>query len=213
MDRYLSFNVLEQPWAWAAVGVWLFFGFWMAGHFWLLKITRKHLLIGPVVVLLAFGLDWLVTTDREKIETVVAKIARATKEEDAEEIIRHIGAGYAGQLGASREVFASYCRMTFKRPQIEDHLSVKHEVQLDKDRATVQIVAFSQLDKRSQWAAAMGSAKTVWEVRLTKQADKNWKIVWIDILEFNNEKVDWGRTGINPRTLPKVDEDEEILMP
>ena len=211
MDRYLSLNVFEQPWAWALVGLLLFLGFLAAGRYWPLKIKRKHLLIGPAVVLLAFGLDWLISTDAEKIETVLAKIVRATEEEDAEEIIRHIGSGYSGQLGASREVFASYCRATFKGPQIEDHLSVKHELELDKGKAALQIVAFSQLDRRSQWAAVMGSAKTVWDVRLAKQADKSWKIVWIDLLEFNNEKVDWRQIGIDPRTVPEIDPDMDFM--
>ena len=105
--------------------------------------------------------------------------------------------------------------MTFKGPQIEDHLSVKRELKLDEDRATVRIVACSQLDKKSRWAAMLGLAKTVWEVRLAKQADKSWKIVWIDLLELNNENVDWRQIGIDPRTLPEVDEEMEFerLLP
>ena len=57
----------------------------------------------------------------------------------------------------------------------------------------------------------MGSAKTVWNVRLDKLADKSWKITWIDLLEFNNEKVDWRQIGIDPRTVPEIDPDMEFM--
>ena len=201
MDRYFSINVFEQPWVWAAIGLWLSIGLLLAKRRWPLSLSRKHLLIGPLLVVLAFGLDWLMTTDREKIETVVAKIARATKEENAEEIISHIGPGYRGQLGHSRQVFAELCRQIFSSPQIQDNWLLKRELALADGEAMAHITALSQLDQQSEWAV-FSPAKTVWQVELTKQPNGSWKIVWIELLELNNQRIDWDSSGIKPDRKP-----------
>ena len=161
----------------------------IGARFWPLKIRRKHLLIGPILIVLGFGFDYLVTTDREKIETVIATIVRASEEENAEQIIACIGPTYHGSLEGSREAFAEFCRGLFSQPLIEKNWLRNLQLQLDKTKATVRITSLSQLDKRGRWGQLIPVAKTVWEVRLSKQPDKSWLIVWIELLELNDRRT------------------------
>ncbi len=183
-------NILEQPWTMLVIGFWAELAVVIGARYWPLKVHRKHLLIGPLIIVLGFGLDYLVVTDREKIQTVVDTIVRATEEENAEQIIECIAPDYHGRLEGSRESFAQFCRRLFSQPLIETNWLRNLQLQLDKTKATVRITSLSQLDRGSQWGQWLPIAKTVWEVRLSKQPDKSWLIVWIDLVELNGERMD-----------------------
>ncbi len=182
-------NILEQPWTLVVVGLLAELAVLIGARFWPLKIRRKHLLIGPILIVLGFGFDYLVTTDREKVETVMATVAKATEDENAEQIIECIGPTYRGRLEGSRERFAKFCRRLFRQPLIERNLRQHLQLQMDKTKATVRVTAWSQLDKRSRWGL-IPVVKTVWEVRLRKQPDKSWLIVWIDLVELKGQQMD-----------------------
>ncbi|MCK4851471.1 MAG: hypothetical protein KAT11_08975, partial [Phycisphaerae bacterium] len=137
---------------------------------------------------LGLGLDYLVATDREKIETVIATVVKATEEENAQQIIECIGPAYHGRLEGSRELFARFCRQLFSQPQIQKNWLRQLQLNLDKTKATAHIVALSRLDPRSQWAQGLPVAKTVWRVQLSKQADKSWLIVWIELVDWKISK-------------------------
>ena len=184
-------NILEQPWTLAVIGLLAELAVLIGARFWPLKVRRKHLLIGPILIVLGLGLDYLVATDREKIEAVIATVVKATEEENAEQIIECIGPAYHGRLQDSRELFAHFCRQLFNQPQIKKNRVLDQQLQLDKTKATLRITALSQIDRRSSWAQWLPLAKTVWEIRFEKQPDKTWLIVWIDLLELNNEPLDW----------------------
>ncbi len=94
LNLNLSLNIFEHPWALVAVGAWLILAVWIASRYWPLKFTRKHLLIGPIVIALAFAVDYLVVTDREKIETIMDIVVEATQEERAEDIVQYISGDY-----------------------------------------------------------------------------------------------------------------------
>ena len=184
-------NIFEQPWTLIVIGLSAELAVLIGARFWPLKIRRKHLLIGPILIVLALGLDYFLTTDTEKIEAVIATVVKAAEEENAEQIIACIGPTYHGRLQDSRELFAHFCRQLFSQPQIEKNWLRELQLQLDKTKATVHITVLTQIDRRSPWAQWLLVAKTVWEIRFEKQPDKTWLIVWIDFLELNDDRLDW----------------------
>ncbi len=183
-------NIFEQPWTLAVIGLLAELAVLIGARFWPLKVRRKHLLIGPILIVLGLGLDYLVATDREKIEVVIAKVVKATEEENAEQIIECIGLTYHGRLEDSRQLFAQFCRQLFSQPQIKKNWLLDKQLQLGKTKATLRITARSQIDERSQWSQWLLVAETVWEVQFHKQPDKSWLIVWIDLVELNGERMD-----------------------
>lgn len=187
----LTLNIFEQPWVLVAVGFWLTLAVWIASRFWPLKFTRKHLLIGPIVIALAFAVDYLVVTDREKIETIMDTIVKATEEERAEDIVQYIAGDYRDSFHHSGEAFNAFCRQIFSKPQIEKHGFRSQQLDIQKSRATVWITIYTWFDERSQWIKAMPVAKTVWRLELSKQQDKSWLIDSIELVELNDQEVDW----------------------
>jgi hypothetical protein len=183
-------NVFYQPWTLVIIGLSVELALLIGARFWPLKIRRKHLLIGPILIGLAFGLDYLVTTDTEKIEAVVATIVKASEEEKPEQIIACIGPTFRSSLHDSRELFAHMCRQLFSKPQIETNWLRDLQLELDKTKANVRITIVSRMDKHSSWAQWLPVAKTVWEIRLEKQPDKTWLIVRLELVELNNEPLD-----------------------
>ena len=169
-------NIFEHPWALVAIGAWLGLTVLIASRFWPLKFTRKHLLIAPAVIALAFALDWLIVTDTEKIETIMATIVKATEEERPEDIIKYISPDYRDSFHRSRESFSWFCRQMFSQPQIEKNWITDQQLELDKPQATVWITAVTRLDQRNQWSAGISVIKTAWRLEFSKQPDKSWLI-------------------------------------
>ena len=187
----IRLNIFEQPWTLVVIGAWLILAVWIASRFWPLKFTRKHLFIGPIVIVLAFALDYLVVTDREKIETIMDTIVKATEEEQAENIVQFISPDYRDSSHKSGESFTHFCRQIFSNPQIEKNWVTDQQLELDKTQASIWITAVTRLDERNQWAAGISVIKTAWRLEFSKQPDKSWLIDTIELLELNDQPVDW----------------------
>ena len=184
-------NIFYQPWTLIVIGLSAELALLIGARFWPLKVRRKHLLTGPILIVLALGLDYLVTTDTEKIKAVVATVVKAAEEENAQQIIACVGPTFHSKLGESREHFALFCRKLFSQPQIEENVLRSPQIQLDKTKATARFALATKIDSRSPWAQWLLQANTVWEFRLEKQPDKTWLIVRIDFLELNGNRLDW----------------------
>jgi len=184
-------NIFDQPWTLAVIGVWLELAVLIGARFWPLRFSRKHLLIAPAMIGLAFAVDYLVVTDREKVETVMATVVKASQQEQAEDIIKCISPDYRDRLHSSREAFSWFCRQIFSQPQIEKNWVRNQQLELQKFRATVRITVYTWMDERSPWYQGMPVAKTVWRLELSKQPDKSWLISNIELIELNDEPTDW----------------------
>ena len=184
-------KIFDQPWTLLVIGVWLIIAVLIAARFWPLKFTRKHLLIGPAVIALAFALDYFVVTDREKIETIMDTLVWATQEEQAEDIVKFISPDYTDKNHRSREVFNQVCRKILSQPQIEKNWVTDQQLEFNKPRATVMITVLTQLDPRNRWIAGVSVIKTSWILDFSKQPDKSWLIDKVVLDKFNDEEVDW----------------------
>ncbi len=184
-------NIFYQPWTLVIIGLSAELAVLIGARFWPLKVRRKHLLIGPILIGLAFGLDYLVTTDTEKIEAIIATVVQAAQEEQAEDIISFIAPDYADSFHHSRESFAAFCRQIFSQPQIEKNWLTNKEFKLRKTEATVWITAVTRLDERNQWTAGLSVIKTTWRLEFSRQPDKSWLITTIELIGLGDKLVDW----------------------
>ena len=184
-------TILTQPSAFVIIGLFAELAVLVGARFWPLQVRRRHLLIGPILIVLGLGLDYLVATDREKIETIIATVVQATQEEQAEDIIRFISPDYADSFHHSRESFAAFCRQIFSQPQIEKNWLTNKELKIRKTEATVWITAVTKLDERNQWTAGLSVIKTTWRLEFSRQPDKSWLITTIELIELGDELVDW----------------------
>jgi len=191
LNSNLNLNILEQPWTLLAVGILAELFVLIAARFYPLKFTRKHLLVGPAVIALAFAVDYLVVTDREKIETIMDTLVKATEEEHAEDVIRFISPDYSDSYHRSPEHFNAFCRQLLSEPQIEKNYVTNQKLDLAGVKATVLIAAISRLDPGNKWSAGIGAVKTAWRLEFSRQPDKSWLIHNIEFIELDDQQVDW----------------------
>ena len=112
-------NIFEQPWtlvviAFAAyVGVWLWQAF--AGE----KVSKKYFLIPPVLVILAFGVDGLFKTDREKVNLLIKTSFAAIENEDIDTIDRVLSPDYSDSVHNSKAEIITYGQIMLKRMPVK----------------------------------------------------------------------------------------------
>ena len=75
-------NFFEHPWTLIGVAVMVLFGVFTYRSVYPEKQQRWHWLLPLSVVALAFGLDFLVKTDRERIHITINRVMKAFEEED-----------------------------------------------------------------------------------------------------------------------------------
>ncbi|MGD1043553.1 MAG: hypothetical protein ABR913_10930 [Sedimentisphaerales bacterium] len=113
-------NIFEQPWLLLIVAgvVFLVVAFfrdvlparrgWL---FWLLPV---------VIAILAFGIDYLVQTDKEKIEAVLAKACRAVEGEDIRALALLISNDYHDSVHPSKQALLNHVGERLSEPVIEE---------------------------------------------------------------------------------------------
>ena len=112
-------NIFEQPWLLLIVAGVVFLGVaffrdvlppgrgWL---FWLLPV---------VIAIAAFGIDYLVQTDKEKIEAVLAKACRAVEGEDIRALAPLISNDYHDSVHPSKQALLNHFGERLSEPVIE----------------------------------------------------------------------------------------------
>lgn len=150
-----------------------------------LKVTQqgKFLLWAGVCVLvavLALLVDWLVVTDREKVETVVRDIASAAAAGDAARVLTHLTDDV--QIGDTRRRVPGIVMRGFVQSQLEqtkfDFLSLTNmDVQVGEQtgRGTATFRAFGS-GSWNQSNFATPPSGTDWSLGVEKTPAGEWKV-------------------------------------
>ena len=113
-------NIFEQPWLLLIVAgvVFLVVAFFRD----LLPARRGWLfwLLPVVIAILAFGIDYLVQTDKEKIEAVLAKARRAVEGEDIRALASLISNDYHDSIHPSKQALLNHFGERLSEPVIEE---------------------------------------------------------------------------------------------
>ena len=208
------FNVFEHPWGLITI----------AGLTSLILLIFRSVapqkcrwwlwLLPVVLVLAAFGLDFLVETDLEKINAVIDKGVKAVEEEDADAIEPIIADNYHDSYHSSKSVLMAHCREVLSEPLIEKN--IKRTVSMDIQPARRRGLA--RLDSPSSARQAEGGppkAVVIFTVRilfdkqsyvyqsfksqmmtevqtdLQKQPDGRWLINRVELLKIDFQPADW----------------------
>ena len=118
------FDIFEQPWTLVGAAVLVLFGMLTfrsilpeKRHWWQLSL--------PVfIAAAAFGLDFLVETDLEKIKTAIKTCIKAVEEENSNVIEKHISQGYRDSYHNSKADLMRYCRSLLSQPLVEKNKKI-----------------------------------------------------------------------------------------
>ncbi|HUW20650.1 MAG TPA: hypothetical protein VMW16_15235 [Sedimentisphaerales bacterium] len=150
-------------------------------------------LLPPCLALAAFGCDWLVKTDIEKINALIKTGIKAVEEENCDVIAAVIAPDYADSYHNTKETLLAHCRRRLSGPVIEKSKTTALEIEISPSDATATLTVLTTFDKEGYVCREyfMPSLLTRICLRLRKQPDKKWLIGEAEILELNHIPAGW----------------------
>lgn len=186
------FNFFEQPWTLLVTAVVaLYIVFRIRGIF-----PKKHhwwqWLIPVFIAVAAFGLEYLVETDLEKIEGVIKTGIKAFEEENTDVIETLISADYRDSYHDSKERLMSHCKRAMSQNPAEEGEKKNWYWNLAENEAKVVLLVQVKFDKDSFVTQNYRQTITAEvDVILQKQPDNNWLISRIELRKLDMQSVNW----------------------
>ena len=149
-------------------------------------------LLPALLVAAAFGLDFLVETDLEKINAVIDIAVMAVEEENPDVIEAIIADNYRDSFHKSKNELMYHCRVKLAEPLIEKNIKRIQAVEISLPTATAVFTVRMLFDKRSYVYQSFKERLHVKaELDLQKQPDGTWLITRTEILELDLRPVNW----------------------
>ena len=188
------FNFFEQPWTLLGAAVLVLLGMLTFRGVLPEKRCWWQLLVPALVVAAAFGLDFAVETDLEKINAVINTGIEAVEEEDLVAIEAIIAEDYHDSHHNTKTDLMRHCRTQLSQSLVEKNKKRACLVQLSAPTATATLFATIFFEKNS-YIAANYKAWLMVQARLSlqKQPDKTWLINGVEIIELDRQPVNWSQ--------------------
>jgi hypothetical protein len=190
-------NVCEQPWLLLIVaGVVLLL---VLVYFWLAPQNRKwwHWLPPAIIALSAFGIDFLVQTDAEKVEIVIAKASRAAQNEDVDAIGRLISPDYHDSFNESKEALMRRLEAQLSDPVIEKNVLRILSLTVNPPDANAVFTVRVVFDPKGPISDFQKQMLFKFDAYFIKQAD-DWFFRRVELLEIDMHPLDWRQIQNSP---------------
>lgn len=186
------FNVFEQPWGLIII----------AGVAALILLILRSIvpqkchwwlwLLPMFLVVAAFGLDFLVETDLEKINAVIDTGVKAVEDEDCDTIESIIADDYSDSIHRSKSILMSYCEEILSEPLIEKNIKRTASMDIQPPKATTIFTVRILFDRRSHVYQSFKQQMLV-EVQadLRKQPDSKWLVSRVELLKIDFQPARW----------------------
>lgn len=185
-------NIFEKPWTLLAVAGAVSLIMFIVRT---LKDGKKQswqLMIPLIIALSAFAIDIFVRTDLESINSLIKSCIKASKNEDADTIETFIASDYHDSLHQDKEQIMVYFRAVFSEPAVKRFVKLDQSTELLSPNATVLLKGFLFFDEESRFYKELKPAIVVQlELGLKKHSKGKWQINRGEILEIDNQPIDW----------------------
>jgi hypothetical protein len=190
------FDIFEQPWTLLGVSVIVFFVVLTIRSVFPEKQHWWQWAIPAAIAVAAFGLDFPVVTDLEKIHSLVKTAIKAVEQEDCRAIENIIADDYRDSRHRSKEALMAHCRAELTPPCVEENRKLAVLVELSPPEATATLSLLIKFDRDSRVTReykryALIKAK----LYLQKQPNKKWLINQVEILEIDKMFFSWEEAG------------------
>lgn len=185
------FNVFQQPWTLLIAAVLALF---------ILLITRdilpqKHRwrlwLIPVFFAVAAFGADFLVQTDPEKISAVITTVVKAVEEENPALIEPLISENYHDSFHRTKKGLMIHCTNTLSGPLVEKNIKRVGSIEISDSEATAIFTVRTLFDPRSYiYQEFKRQIHSKVKLNLRKHSD-TWLITRIEILQIDRQPATW----------------------
>ena len=184
-------NFFEQPWTLLTIAgggmVFLLIGRSLRPGRW----QWWQWLVPFVIAAAGLSMDYLVRTEREKVEAVIDTALKAARQEDPNAIEQLISESYHDSYHNTKKVLMRYCRRWLSQPLIEKNYKTILEEEISPPQAAVVTSVRIVFDERSFVAQTLRSTMIAKiKFSLTKEQNR-WLIERIEILQLNGRVTRW----------------------
>jgi len=185
------FNIFEQPWILLITAVIVLLVILLLGRIWPDKKRWWQWFIPVLFSGAAFGLDFLVQTDFEKIEAVIRTGVKAVEREDCSALEAIICADYRDSYHGSKAALMYHCQTRLAEPLVEKNTKRTISVEISPPAATVIFTVRTLFDKNSYvYQEFKREMFTKLRLELRKQA-QDWLIYRAEILALDRQPAGW----------------------
>jgi hypothetical protein len=191
------FDIFEHPWGLLTAAIVALLVLLIVRSVYPEKRRWWQLVLPAFLAASAFGLDLLVQTDLEKINTVISDVVKAVEEENPDAIEAIISEDYSDSYHKTKRALMLHCRRRLSEPLVEKNIERIVEIVVSPSKTTAEATFTVRIvfDKRSyvyQSYKRIILAKV--EVNLQKEQGK-WLINQVELLELDMQPVNWRQVG------------------
>lgn len=186
------FDFFEQPYTLIGAAVIVLFGVFTFRSVIPEKRHWRQFLLPVFVVAVGIGLDLLVQTDLEKINSAIKTVMKAVEEEDCDSIEAFISSDYRDSYHKSKQELISHCRRRLSPGLIVKNKKTGSLVELSPAEARATIFLTTTFDKNS-YVSQNYKPFIFFKIELVfeKQPDKRWLISRGELLEIDKQPAKW----------------------
>lgn len=186
------FNFFEQPWTLTGVAVLVLLALLQFRSIFPEKRHWWQLLLPVFLTAFAFGLDFFVKTDLEKIRAVVQIGIKAVEQENCYAIEAIIAENYSDSHHDTKASLMTHCRDELARSPVEKNKKVSLFIEITSPQATADLTVWMRFNEAA-FIAQNYKALFLIEVKLhlQKQPDKSWLINRVELIEVDKQPVSW----------------------
>lgn len=153
---------------------------------------RWQWFIPLVLAFAAFGLDFIVRTDLEKINALVKTARKACEQEDLDAIGALISENYSDSFHNSKEGLMNHCRSLLTEPLIENTTKMSLDIDISSPRAEATLVSIVNFERQSRVYRDYRQF-VIFKIRLylQKEQGKRWLIHQTEVIEIDRQPFKW----------------------
>jgi len=187
------YNIFQQPWLLLALSFVLLVIVYIIRTSFPEKQKSWHLILPVLIIVLALGLDYLVKTDHEKVQTTLEDIVTATLNRDVNTIDKLIAEDYSDRHHPNKQSIMELCKIVVKIHNIKSMTITSQDITVEGKKANAEmLVRLRMHDSNSAIPAPEWNYAKV-KLFLNKQPDKSWQIKSTELVEVNKQPVSWKR--------------------
>ena len=150
-----------------------------------------QLLLPVLFIALAFGVDHLVKTDNEQINSLIDLGIKGFTEEDADQVEITISPDYSDSLHRSREQLMARCRSMVSEPLVKKIKTRHFNLTISSPKAAIECEFIVHLQEQSVYSFA-GPIKFVkMNLQLEKTVERGWLINTAELISIDNHPITW----------------------
>jgi len=206
------FNFFEHPWGLITVAIITLLVLLMVRSIFPEKCRWWQWLLPALLAVAAFGFDFLIETDLEKINAVINTAVKAVEEENPDAIEPIISDNYRDSYHKTKKNLMYLCRWRLSEPLIEKNIKRIVSIDISPPKATAIFTVRIVFDKRSyvyqsfkqimltklkldlqkeRYRPTAGNSKSQLKIENRKSKINGWLISRAELLEIDMQPVTW----------------------